>query len=225
MNTFFNYVMLGIVLLLGVEIVDFATGQKSGSMNAFIDAMNNNNLTELAEIASLDGVEVFILIICCIFAFKLIEKTNNLADKFSKGAGTDIGQKMGGLASSAVVAGIASGGGVALKLGEAAWESTGISGKITSTGQAASNFILGKAADFGKAVGLGDYQPGGEKDPNKQAAPERMATRAYKQQSEKAEQPVASVKTEPEQNREKQESSSSESKAVPEKRESGEINT
>ena len=159
MNTFFNYVMLGIVLLLGVEIVDFATGKKSGSMDAFMEAMNNNNLTQLSEMASLDGVEILILVVCCIFAFKLIGNTNALADKFSKGSGMNIASKLGGLASSVVVASAATGASIGAKFGEAALEETGIAGKFTDAGNSVKNFFLDGASSIGKAVGLGRFQP------------------------------------------------------------------
>jgi hypothetical protein len=159
MNTFFNYVMLGIVLLLGVEIVDFATGKKSGSMDAFMEAMNNNNLTQLSEMASLDGVEILILVVSCIFAFKLIGNTNALADKFSKGSGMNIASKLGGLASSAVVASAATGASIGAKFGEAALEETGITGKFTNAGNSVKNFFLDGASSVGKAVGLGRFQP------------------------------------------------------------------
>ena len=159
MNTFFNYIMLGIVLLLGVEIVDFATGKKSGSMDAFMEAMNNNNLIKLSEMASLDGVEILILVICCIFAFKLIGNTNALADKFSKGSGMNIASKLGGLASSAVVASAATGASIGAKFGGAVLEETGIAGKFTDAGNSVKNFFLDGASSVGKAVGLGRFQP------------------------------------------------------------------
>lgn len=159
MNTFFNYVMLGIVLLLGVEIVNFATGQKSGSMDTFMQALNDNNLKKLYEITSLDGVEILILVICCIFAFKLIENTNALADKFSKGTGMNIASKMGGMAASAGVMAASTGGNILLKIGGAALEETGIPDKLSEGGDAVKNFFLDGASAIGKQVGLEKYQP------------------------------------------------------------------
>ena len=183
MNTFFNYVMLGIVLLLGVEIVNFATGQKSGSLDMFMEAMNNNNLEKLSEIASLDGVEILILVICCIFAFKLIENTNVLADRFSKGTGMNIASRLGGLGASAVVAGAATGLQTGASIGKAAWEETGIGAKLSAGGEAVENFFTNAATSVGKKMGLEDYQPGGAKDPNAQSASGRVAPRDYKPES------------------------------------------
>ena len=190
MNTFFNYIMLGIVLLLGVEIVDFATGKKSGSMDAFMEAMNNNNLTKLSEMASLDGVEILILVVCCIFAFKLIENTNALADKFSKGSGMNIASKLGGLASSAVVASAATGASIGAKFGEAALEETGIAGKFTDAGNSVKNFFLDGASSVGKAVGLGRFQPQNQSadgaTPTVQSGTPKAATNASTETQEPA---------------------------------------
>ena len=165
MNTFFNYVMLGIVLLMSVEIVDFATGQKSGSMNKFMRALNRNNLDELQKIASLDGVEILVLVICCIFAFKLIENTNALADKFSKGAGMNIASKLGGLATGAAVSAVSTGGEILTTTGGALLDETGITKKLDNASQATKDFATGLASDVGKAIGLGKYQPGAGGDP------------------------------------------------------------
>jgi hypothetical protein len=159
MNTFFNYVMLGIVLLIGVEIVDFATGKKNGTMDAFMEAMNNNNIIKLQEMTSIDGIEILILVACCIFAFKLIENTNRLADKFSKGSGMNIASKIGGVAASAAVSAAATGGSVIGSVGGAIAEETGISQALSGARQDAHDFVMKGASTIGKAVGLGEYQP------------------------------------------------------------------
>ena len=109
--------------------------------------------------ASLDGVEILILVICCIFAFKLIGNTNALADKFSKGSGMNIASKLGGLASGAVVASAATGASIGAKFGGAVLEETGIAGKFTDAGNSVKNFFLNGASSVGKAVGLGRFQP------------------------------------------------------------------
>lgn len=162
MNTFFNYVMLGIVLLMGVEIVDFATGQKSGTMDVMMKALNDNNIEKLSEIAELDGVEILILVICCLFAFKLIGNTNALADKFSKGAGMNIASKLGGLAQSAAVASVATGGQLGGKLLGNVIQDTGVPDALNKGGENLKEFALDSAAKFGQKVGLGKYQTGGK---------------------------------------------------------------
>lgn len=162
MNMFFNYVMLGIVLLLGVEIVDFATGKRSGSLEGFIDAMNSNNLEKLSEIASLDGIEILVLIVCCIFAFKLIAMTNGLADKFSRGAGMDIASKMGGLAASVGVSALSGGAQAGGKILGAALEEAGIPQELSKAGESIKGATLDAASAFGRSIGLGKYQPGSQ---------------------------------------------------------------
>lgn len=159
MNTFFNYVMLGIVLLLGVEIMDFATGKRTGTMEDFMAALNNNDLKKLQDLAGLDGIEILILIVCCIFSFKLIAMTNSLADKFSKGTGMNIGSKIGGLAASGAISAAAAGGSAGLTIGKEILQETGIPDAMSGTGTHVKDFVLDKASVFGKAIGLGKYQP------------------------------------------------------------------
>jgi len=186
MNTFFNYVMLGIVLLLGVEIVNFATGQKSGSMDMFMDAMNNNNLQKLYEIANLDGIEILILVICSIFAFKLIENTNALADKFSKGTGMNIASRIGGMAASAGVAAAVGGGNIGAKVGGAMLDETGISEHLGDAKDSVKDFFTSGAAAVGRGVGLGKYQPKNQTADGKATSGSRTIGESMAEQSKAA---------------------------------------
>ena len=71
----------------------------------------------------------------------------------------NIASKLGGLASSAVVASAATGASIGAKFGGAALEETGIAGKFTNAGNSVKNFFLDGASSVGKAVGLGRFQP------------------------------------------------------------------
>lgn len=103
MNTFFNFTLMGVILMMAIEIITFAlTGGGQFSFNDLINALNNGNIDELKKISSLDSIRTLILIACCIFSMKLIAKVSALADQFSPGAGMAIGAEMGGSAAAAV---------------------------------------------------------------------------------------------------------------------------
>ena len=101
MNSFFNYVMVGIIMLIGAAITSSAVGSENADMQTMIIAFNEDNLEMIKKLASLDSLALLVLVVCCVFAFRLIGKANSIAEKFSQGSGSSIGAKLGG-----VVAGV-----------------------------------------------------------------------------------------------------------------------
>ena len=106
LNTFFNFVLMGVVVLVGLEIVSFALsgGDPESDMTKYISILNlgDPKLDDLKKMGELDGEGVLILIICAIMAMKMIAIANGAANKFSAGSGSGIGAKMGGTAMSAI---------------------------------------------------------------------------------------------------------------------------
>lgn len=106
LNTFFNYVLMGVVILVGLQIITFSLsgGDADSDMRKYIAILNMGNpkLDDLRKMGSLDGEGMLILIVCAIMAMKLIAIANGAANKFSAGSGSSIGAKMGGTAMSAV---------------------------------------------------------------------------------------------------------------------------
>ena len=167
MNTFFNFAFAGMMLVIGMKIIGYSAGGKSGDLSTFRKALNENNLKKLEELASLDGVETLILIACCIFAFKLIGIINGTAEKFAKGSGSNIGAKIGGAAASAATmvakGGAHMAGSVASATGSYIVNETAV-GKAVSkgvgkVGGAVKGAALGAAAKGGALVGLKKFQP------------------------------------------------------------------
>ncbi|MCQ2734652.1 MAG: hypothetical protein MJ212_01705 [Alphaproteobacteria bacterium] len=163
MNTFFNFAMMGVILLVATHLVSFAlNGNGDFDLNAMINAMNNNDAATLKENTQLDCLQVIILFVCCYCALKLLRATNKLADQFSKGAGTHIGSDIGGLAASSATS-LALGGGKLVK------NAVGNAAKAAYSGSLLQEHI-GKSADsasrawargwqrVGQSVGLGKYQ-------------------------------------------------------------------
>ena len=163
MNTFFNYTMMGIVLLLGTKIISYAaTGNNAADESALIEALNNNDIDALKKLTDLSGFQTLILIACAIFAMKMIGNVNDLADQFSKGGGSGIAAKMGGMATSAVTSAAKAAGGAALSgaatAGKAVADATGAT---TVAKKAVGGIQQGhkKLWQFaGKKAGLGQFQ-------------------------------------------------------------------
>lgn len=170
MNVFFNFALAGVMLVIGMIIVGYAAAgnqsaasAESGGLDAMKNALNLNDINTLEKIASLDGLQILILVACCIFAFKLIAAINNVSDQFAQGSGSSIGAKIGGLAAStakSVGAGalkIASKG--AATAAGAIADKTGVATGAQSLKDATKGAVLGAASKAGAKIGLKKYQP------------------------------------------------------------------
>ncbi len=170
MNVFFNFALAGVMLVVGMVIVGYAVtgnqsaeGGSSGGLEEMRNALNLNDVSTLEKIASLDGLQILILVACCIFAFKLIAAINNVSDQFAQGSGSSIGNKMGGLAASTAksitVGGLTAVGKSAKTAIGAAAEQTGLTAGIKRIKNAAAGAVLGAASKAGAMAGLKKYQP------------------------------------------------------------------
>ena len=174
MNVFFNFALAGVMLVIGMIIVGYAAtgnqsaaGGESGGLDAMKNALNLNDVSTLEKIASLDGLQILILVACCIFAFKLIAAINNVSDQFAQGSGSNIAPKIGGLAASTAK----SVGAGALKIAgkgaataaEVIADKTGVSDGAqrlkNATTSAIKGSVLGAASKAGAKIGLKKYQP------------------------------------------------------------------
>ena len=168
MNVFFTFAMTGVMLVIGIEIINYsAGGADDKGIEAFMVALGTNDIETLKKMTDLSGVELLILIACCIFAFKLIGTINSVAGQFASGVGLNIGAQMGGTAASAMTVagkGAAKMGGKALSTaGGFVADKTGLTGLAQKTGNAIKGATLGAAAKAGAKIGLKRYQPKGEK--------------------------------------------------------------
>ncbi len=149
LNTFFNFVLMGVVVLVGLEIVSFALsgGDPESDMTKYISILNlgDPKLEDLKKMGELDGEGVLILIICAIMAMKMIAIANGAANKFSAGSGSAIGSKMGGTATSAMHKVGAAGAGMAWSgakaVGGAALENTQAGRALQSAGNTVGRVV------------------------------------------------------------------------------------
>ena len=158
MNTFFTYVMIGVLLVIAMEIVGQAAGGNEGGFEDFIKALNEDNLKEIEKLTDLSGIQILILIACCIFAMKLVSKTGELADKFAQGSGQNMGAATGGALTSAATGVAKSGASIGMKIGGSALKAGADATGLTDLGNKVKDKALGGMAKVGQKVGLGKFQ-------------------------------------------------------------------
>ena len=162
MNTFFSYFMMGIVLLLGTKITESAITSENHNINDIINAINENDIKMLRKSCELGALQLIILAACAIFAMKLVGQTNDLADQFSKGSGSNIGSKMGGTVASAATNAAKSTakitGRAASIVGKHASSAIGLTAAANKVGDKVKGAWQKGWAKAGRGVGLGKYQ-------------------------------------------------------------------
>jgi len=128
MNTFFNFVMMGLIISFSAELISQALTGGEGGKEVIENALNSDNTKFLKKLMDLSGVKFLILMACCIFAFKLVGQVGALAAQISstKG-GNEIGSGLGKLAAQTAKKVGTTGTKVAGKL-------TGVSGAIQGVG-------------------------------------------------------------------------------------------
>lgn len=162
MNSFFSYAMLGIILLLGTMITTHAATADGSNIQDIMTAIDENDIKALKKMCSLSAFQILILASCCIFAMKLIGQSNDLADQFSKGSGSSIGNKLGGLAMSAATnaaKGAAHvGGRIAGSAAKHGADAVGLTAAVNKSKDKIKGGWQKGWAKAGKGVGLGKYQ-------------------------------------------------------------------
>ena len=103
MNSWFIFVFMGLVTNITLALIgQGATGGK-GDMYSIETAINGNDIQTLTNLLEIGFAGFVVLLACCVFAIKLMQKVQELAGKFSGGGlNLGIGAKVGGLAASGV---------------------------------------------------------------------------------------------------------------------------
>ncbi len=177
LNSFFVFVFIGLVIRVNLDLVDAgikntvttASTETSGGTDANKDnkdenaekalggllpiynAVNNQDTDKLKELTDISTVGFLILIVCCLFGFKLSGKAEELAGKMAGGAISGIGSSIGTMATSATK-------GAALKttapIRKAAWNKTkdiakATPGAIGRGARAIKNKLTGQSGNNG----------------------------------------------------------------------------
>lgn len=132
LNTFFNFVVMGIVIGAGSQIMiqALATGLTEETLSS---ALNSGDADVVMETIDFGGIQMVMLIICCLIALKISGEVQNITNKLSGGLNIGIGSGIGGVAgSSALKAATA----VSVSAAVAAKATAGAKGKNESDGDA-----------------------------------------------------------------------------------------
>lgn len=157
MNTFFNFVMMGLVLSLTQKLILEAMKGDSGEDVEIEDLLNGNDVDKLKEVMSLDGAKFLILIACCIFAFKLVGQVGELANQVSSTSGptskNSIGGHLGGLAAQGAKKVATAGAKAAGKITGASGAIAGVKDKLAAKNDGIRNKLNGTGAGGGSDGG------------------------------------------------------------------------
>lgn len=149
MNTFFIYTFVGIVISVNIQLMGSALGGPGG-FDEIQALINGDNVQELKQKLDTGMAGFLILVGCCLFGFKLTSESSQLANSFAGGGGEDIGNKIGGLAASAVKGGVKAAGSAATGGAKALGAATGATAKIQGARDNAARSI-------GQRIGMGRY--------------------------------------------------------------------
>lgn len=148
MNSFFTFVMLGLVVSVNVQLIGQGLTGGKGGFSAIEDALNGDKVQVLQELLDIGFGGFLVLIACCLFGFKLCGQAEQLAGKMAAGGFADNGAKICGLAASGAKAVTLGAGKLGMKAAAYAGEKTG----ITPALRQGRDRVLGAV---GRAFGLG----------------------------------------------------------------------
>lgn len=136
LNAFFNFVMMGLVISVGQELVNSALSGGTGTSDELYETINKSDIDTLKEMIDISGTGFLILVACCIFALKLVGQVNSLANSISgsKG-GTQIGGKIASTLGQAAKSAGQKSLNVGKALGKAAYQDSLLQKGVDKVGQ------------------------------------------------------------------------------------------
>ena len=140
LNVFFNFVMMSVVIVTIVQLIVQALPTN------VVGDINEDNVESINDQLEIIGLEIIVLVVCCLIGMKLTTESGNLANKFAGGAQIKMGGDLAGLAGDAVTKGAVG------NMGQA-----GEDGKKQGMGGAlglAKNVVGGVAGSAAEASGL-----------------------------------------------------------------------
>ena len=162
LNTFFNFITMSVIIVTinSLTVQAISTGMTKEEIEEYL---NTNQVDELEDHMDIAGLQIFMLVTCCMIAYKLTSESRRLANKFAAGAKINMGAELGGVAASTagkVVKGAVKGGASAVTaLGGSIAENTGLKGAAES----AKGKLNGSAKDSNASSNFGGGGSGGGK--------------------------------------------------------------
>lgn len=101
LNVFFNFVMMSVIIMTIVRLSaqSLAVGTSLDELQALL---NSDMVDALEQAIDIGGLQMIMVIVCCLICFKLPKESGRLANKFAGGAQVAMGGDLGGLAARAV---------------------------------------------------------------------------------------------------------------------------
>lgn len=99
LNTFFNFVMMGIIIVSVTEILIHSLGEGI-SVDTLKDALNANDVDMLNRTIDFGGLQMILLLVSCAISLKLIGTIPDITNKFAGGLGLNTGNMIGGAAAA-----------------------------------------------------------------------------------------------------------------------------
>lgn len=152
LNTFFNFVVMGVVISATSQIMTQAlsTGLSIQTLGALLDS---NKVDELMEVIDFGGLQMAMLVICCMLGLKLSGEIQNITNKLSGGLGISVGAELGGtlgqLVKKGTLAAAGAAGVAAVAKGGQMLEASGVSGAVRSMTGGAKNTATAAAGEAG----------------------------------------------------------------------------
>lgn len=146
LNTFFNFVMMGIIIVSITEILIHSLGEGI-SMDTLKDALNSNDVDMLNRTIEFGGLQMILLLVSCAISLKLIREIPNITNKFAGGLGLNTGSMIGGAATAQFKNAALSTGKIGAKVAGATLKTGGReAAKLTEATGALGAFRAGKNA-------------------------------------------------------------------------------
>lgn len=106
MNSWFVFVFMGIIVSIVLQLIGQSLTGNKGDLTSVEAAINGNDIKTLKDLLSIGFSGFLVLLACCVFSIKLMQKVEEVAGKFSGGGlNLGIGAKVGGLAAQGATAG------------------------------------------------------------------------------------------------------------------------
>lgn len=156
LNVFFRFVMMGVLLATVVELLKEALTAGINE-NDLMEWLNSNDTDSLSKAMNISGLQMLILVICCMISMKLVRNLSNVTERYGSGGvptgdmGSNLGGVAAGVATNIAKAGMGKAGEVAGKAAGDIAEASGVKGAA----QAAGNKVKDGLKSFGGAMGIG----------------------------------------------------------------------
>ena len=137
------------------ECKKFASRQDNlGALQLIYDAINTQDDNKLKELTDISSLGFIILIICCIFGFKLCGEAVSLASQMSGGQGGSIGSHIASLGAGAAKWGAVNTGKAVGKTAKSFGKASGVNDKIRQGKEVVGRKMYNGMAAVGRRLGL-----------------------------------------------------------------------